>query len=153
MKYEEIVEKVREEFTSADVSFYKKHLAIQFNITGEGEGAFYVEIKDGKVDVQPYEYYDRDVIFTMSAEDLFKMIDGSLDTTKAYLEHQIDVSNVTVALEVKSIIDKAEKQKATATKAKKEKKKDTTIEPIKEKVTETIKKVTKSTSKKVASAK
>lgn len=105
MKYEEIVQRVKDNFTYADVSDYKKHLAIQFNITGEGEGAFYVELNDGSVDVQPYEYYDRDVIFTMSAVDLFSMIDGDLDATKAYLSGQIGVSNVPAALEVKKLLD------------------------------------------------
>ena len=30
-------------------------------------------IKEGKLYVEPYEYYDRDAIFTCSAETLFKL--------------------------------------------------------------------------------
>ena len=48
MTYEEIVAKVRSLFSGADVSAIKEHLAYQFNIVGEGEGAFYVEVKDGR---------------------------------------------------------------------------------------------------------
>ena len=44
MTFQEIVDKVKKEFGSADVSNYEDHLAIQINITGEGEGAFYVDI-------------------------------------------------------------------------------------------------------------
>ena len=33
----------------ADVSKVDEHLAFQFNITGEGEGIFYAEAKDGKL--------------------------------------------------------------------------------------------------------
>ena len=33
---------------------------MEFEIEGEAEGAFYVELLDGKVDVEPFEYYDRD---------------------------------------------------------------------------------------------
>ena len=43
----------------ADVSDIHEHLAYQFNITGEAEGIFYAEVKDGKLFVEPYEYFDR----------------------------------------------------------------------------------------------
>ena len=52
MTYEEILDKVKELIGSADVSDIKEHLAYQFNITGEGEGAFYAEVKDGKLYVE-----------------------------------------------------------------------------------------------------
>ncbi len=84
MTYEEIVTKVRDTFKEANVSKIKEHLAYQFNITGEGEGAFYVEVKDGELHIEPYEYYDRDAIFICSADVLFKMIKGKLDPVAAF---------------------------------------------------------------------
>lgn len=84
MTYEDIVAKVREEFADADVSKIEEHLAYQFNIHGEGEGAFYVEVKDGQLFIEPYEYYDRDAIFICSAKTLFKMIKGELDPVVAF---------------------------------------------------------------------
>ena len=48
MTYEEIVEKVRKRLEGVDTSKVNGFLAIQVNITGEGEGAFYVEVKDYK---------------------------------------------------------------------------------------------------------
>lgn len=84
MTYEEIVTKVRETIKDADVSKIKEHLAYQFNITGEGEGAFYVEVKEGELFIEPYEYYDRDAIFICTAEVLFKMISGKLDPIAAF---------------------------------------------------------------------
>lgn len=47
-----------------------KRAFIQFNVTGEGEGAFYLEAKDGKVDVEPYDYNDRDIMVTACAKSL-----------------------------------------------------------------------------------
>jgi len=143
MKYEEIVQRVKDNFTSTDVSDYKKHLAIQFNITGEGEGAFYVELNDGSVDVQPYEYYDRDVIFTMSAVDLFSMIDGNLDATKAYLSGQIGVSNVTAALEVKKLLGDLKAKEAKKAKAQIKAKQETEkiVKPKAKKIESTQEKV------------
>ena len=84
MTFLEVVEKVRELFKDADVSNIDEHLAYQFNITGEGEGAFYAEVKDGKLSIEPYEYYDRDVKFICSANVLFDMISGQLDPVVAF---------------------------------------------------------------------
>ena len=47
MTYEELFQKAKSIFMKADVSQIHEHLAFQFNITGEGEGAFYAEVKDG----------------------------------------------------------------------------------------------------------
>lgn len=127
MKYEEIVNKVKDSFADVSLDDKKKHFAIQFNIIGEGEGAFYVELKDGSINVEPYEYYDRDVIFTLSAENLFGLLDGSLDAKKAYLTGKLKVSSIAKAFEVRAILDAINKKKASA---KKETKK---VEPVKEK--------------------
>ena len=54
MSYEEVFTKVKEIFMKADVSRVEEHLAFQFNITGEGEGVFYAEVKDGVLRVEPY---------------------------------------------------------------------------------------------------
>ena len=62
MTYEEVFSQVKKIFMEADVSGEKEHLAFQFNIAGEGEGAFYAEVKEGVLYVEPYEYYDRDAI-------------------------------------------------------------------------------------------
>jgi len=84
MTYEEIVEKVRKTCRDTDVSMIEEHLAYQFNIVGEGEGAFYIEVKEGKLYIEPYEYYDRDAIFICSANVLFKIISGKLDPVVAF---------------------------------------------------------------------
>ncbi len=49
----------------SDVSDISEHLAFQFNITGEAEGIFYAEVKDGALAVEPYEYFDRGCDFYM----------------------------------------------------------------------------------------
>ena len=59
MTYEEVFTQIKSIFMEADVSGEKEHLAFQFNVTGEGEGAFYAEVKEGTLCVEPYEYYDK----------------------------------------------------------------------------------------------
>lgn len=108
MTYEEIFEKVKKLFEQADVSEVKEHLAYQFNITGEGEGAFYAEIQDGKLDIQPYEYYDRDAIFICKADVLFGIISGEIDPIKAFTVGKLKVDgSIDKALKLKDFVKKS----------------------------------------------
>jgi len=105
MTYEEIVDKVKELFSEADVSMIDEHLAYQFNITGEGEGAFYAEVKDGQLDIQPFEYFDRDSLFICSADVLFKIISGKLDPVLAFTLGKLKVEgSIEKALRLKEFV-------------------------------------------------
>ena len=105
MTYEEFFSKVKETFMDADVSNITEHLAYQFNITGEAEGIFYVEVKEGKLYVEPYDYHDRDAMFTCSAENLIKIAQGKLDPILAVTLKKLKVDgNIDKALKLKSII-------------------------------------------------
>lgn len=123
MTYEELVQQIKDIAEEADASKVQEHVAFQFNIEGEAEGAFYLDIKDGKADVQPYEYYDRDVLITSSASTLLEIMDGKLDPVAAYTLHKIRVEgDLGKALLLKEVVGqkKAKKQAAKKT-AKKEK--------------------------------
>ena len=78
MTYEEIVESVRKRLKGVDTSSVKDLLAIQVNITGEGEGAFYVEVKDGVLSVEPYEYFDRQAKITMKSKNFLALMEGKM---------------------------------------------------------------------------
>lgn len=91
MTYEEIVKQVKDIAENADVSKVQEHVAFQFNIEGEAAGAFYLEVKDGKADVEPYEYYDRDVLITCTAQTLLELVEGKLDPVLAYTIKKIRV--------------------------------------------------------------
>jgi outer membrane biosynthesis protein TonB len=84
MTYEELVKKVKAAYARADASAVAEHLAVQFNVTGEGEGALYLEITDGKIDIQPFEYYDRNAIVTITAQALVDIATGKIKVTDAY---------------------------------------------------------------------
>ena len=72
MTYQELVSKLKDTYQEKDASKISEHLAIQFNIQGEAEGALYLEIANGQLHVEPYEYYDRDILVTTSAADLLE---------------------------------------------------------------------------------
>lgn len=91
MSYEELFQTIKKMFMKADVSQIREHLAFQFNITGEGEGAFYAEVRDGRLYVEPYEYYDRDAIFICTADTLLKLASGKLDPVFAFTVGKLKV--------------------------------------------------------------
>lgn len=105
MTYQELFSQLKERFMNADVSGVQEHLAYQFNITGEGAGAFYAEIRDGKLYVEPYEYYDRDALFTCTADTLMKIIEGKLDPVFAFTAGRLKVDgSIEQALKIKALI-------------------------------------------------
>ena len=89
MTYQELVSKLKDTYQEKDASKISEHLAIQFNIQGEAEGALYLEIANGQLHVEPYEYYDRDILVTTSAADLLALAQGSLDILEAYQSGKI----------------------------------------------------------------
>lgn len=112
MKYAEMFSKVKGMLIDADVSDIHEHLAYQFNITGEAEGIFYAEVKEGKLYVEPYEYFDRDAMFTCSAETLFKIADGKTDPILAVTLGKLKVEgNIDKALKLKNLISSKKSKK------------------------------------------
>ena len=123
MTYEELVQQVKEIAEEADAGKIQDHVAFQFNIEGEAAGAFYLDIKEGKAAVEPYEYYDRDVLITSTAETLLKIMEGKLDPVAAYTLQKIRVEgDLGKALLLKEVVgQKKAKKKAAKKTGKKEK--------------------------------
>lgn len=105
MTYQQVFEKVKALLADADVSDIQEHLAYQFTITGEGAGAFYVEVSGGKLAIEPYTYHDRDAEFTCSADTLFKIASGSMDPIPAVMMGRLKVEgNIEKALKLKAFL-------------------------------------------------
>ena len=122
MTYADMFSKVKGMMMEADVSTVNEHLAYQFNITGEAEGIFYAEVKEGKLYVEPYEYYDRDAIFICSAETLFKINEGKQDPVLAVTLGKLKVEgNIDKALYLKKLIDSRKAEQNTIKKTQKQK--------------------------------
>ena len=126
MTYEEIVKEAQELVAKADASGISDHLAVQYNVTGEGEGTFYMEVKDGKVDVQPYDYNDRDILVTADGQTILDMMSGKLDVVAAYLTHKISAEGDLGKADIlKKLISSAKKVEKAAAKVEKKAKKAT----------------------------
>lgn len=83
MTYEEVVHCVRDAYENADAREIYEHIAVQVNVTGEGEGAFYIEVAGRAVCVEPYDYYDRDGLLTASSETIADIAKGKLTFREA----------------------------------------------------------------------
>lgn len=112
MNYAEFFYEIKNKFMGADVSDIKDHLAFQFNIEDEEAGGiFYVEVKDGVLSVEPYEYYDRDAMFTADPDTFLKIAEGKLDPVLAFTIQKLKVEgNIDKALRLKDIIEIKQKQ-------------------------------------------
>lgn len=110
MTYEAIVSEVKKICDGADIDGYSGHLAVEIAIIGDGEGVFYIEAKDGKLHVEPYNYYDRDARFNISADNFIKLAAGKLDPVWAFTTGKLKIDgSVEKALEFKKILDKIKK--------------------------------------------
>ncbi len=107
MTYSEYFSSVKTKFMGADVSDIKEHLAYQLNVTGEESGIFYVEVKDGKLYIEPYEYHDRDAMFTASAEVFNDIMEGKLDPVLAFTLQKLKVEgDFGKALRFKELVER-----------------------------------------------
>ena len=123
MTYADFFYEIKGKFMGADVSDIHEHLAFQFNIEDEeAGGAFYVEVKDGVLYVEPYEYYDRDAMFICAPDVLLKISEGEMDPVAAFTAQKLRVEgNIEKALRLKEIIElkqaALQKEKSAARKA------------------------------------
>lgn len=112
MTYADFFFEIKNKFMGADVSDIKEHLAYQFAIEDEEAGGiFYVEVKDGKLFVEPYEYYDRDAMFISDPDTLMKIAEGKMDPVWAFTTQKLKVEgNIDKALRLKEIIEQKQKE-------------------------------------------
>lgn len=85
LTYEEIVAKVSEQLKARDASKLDVSIAAQIVVTGEIDGIFYIEVKDGKIAVEPYDYKNNDFEIKIPSDILLKVAEGKMSITGAVL--------------------------------------------------------------------
>lgn len=145
MTFEQVVEKVRNEFGNSDVSNYEDHLALQVNIVGEGSGAFYVEINEGKLNIEGYDYNNNNAEINGSSDDIISVFSGKLEIAKAVDEGKLTVTgDYAKALSIQPVID-GNKKPAKKTPVKKAAEKKAPVKKAAEKKATTKKTASKTT--------
>ena len=106
MTFNKILTMVRKTAAVTDISGID-FLAVQVNLTGENGGVFYVEVKDGRVNVEPYDYHDRNCAVTISGDDFVKLANGKLDPVDAFKKDILHVDgDLGKAMQFASIVKK-----------------------------------------------
>lgn len=105
MSFNDNFSELKSIFMSKNIEEVDGFLAFQFDIIGDGSGTFYAELKNGKLSIEPYEYIDRQAVFTASF-DVFKNIAlGNLDPVKAFITKKLSVDgDFNKALKLKRLI-------------------------------------------------
>ena len=76
MEFQTVFNKIKGGLTDIDTSKLDRDFAVQVNLTGEGEGAFYIANKNGEFQVEPYTYNDRNGAVTVDCALLAKILAG-----------------------------------------------------------------------------
>ena len=93
MTYEQVVAKVKAKYADKDASSVNGTVAVQVNLVGKNvEGIFYIEAKDGKVNVEPYDYHDNKAVVTVNPTNLMKILEGKLNPVIAYTTSKVSVN-------------------------------------------------------------
>ncbi|MCL2717756.1 MAG: SCP2 sterol-binding domain-containing protein [Lachnospiraceae bacterium] len=90
MTLENVVKEVKEKAASFKEGSYEGFLAVQITLT-DLEQAFYVEVKDGKLTVAPYEYHDRQANLKITSANFIKMINGKLNSVLAFTTGKLKI--------------------------------------------------------------
>ena len=89
MEFKDCFDELKKDFVNKDVRNIP-NVVFEFNI--KDIGVFYAKVLDGKLDIQPYNYYDNDVCFTAKFETYKKIISGELDAIKAFFTGRLKIS-------------------------------------------------------------
>ncbi|MBO6116449.1 MAG: SCP2 sterol-binding domain-containing protein [Ruminococcus sp.] len=104
MSFDELLARVRNIADKVDASGVE-FLAVQVNITGADGGVFYVEVKNGVISVEPFEYIDRNCEITISMDNFVKLMEGKLDPIAAFTLGKLKVNgDIGKALDFAKII-------------------------------------------------
>ena len=91
MTVDQLIGKIYNELSKADIAGTQGRIAIQFNLTGKVAGVFYIEILNGVLSVMPYEYIDRDACVSGSLTNIEKVLGGKMVPQVAIAEGKLKV--------------------------------------------------------------
>ncbi|MCL2019985.1 MAG: SCP2 sterol-binding domain-containing protein [Oscillospiraceae bacterium] len=87
---EDIFADIKSKTAGFDGSNYHGFLAVEVNLS-DIKKVFYVEVKDGNLSIEPYEYNDRQAKMTISSSNFVKLINGKLNGTTAFLTGKLKI--------------------------------------------------------------
>jgi putative sterol carrier protein len=89
-QFNEIIGELKEKTANFNAAEYKDFLAVQITLK-DLDGVFYIEIKDGVLTIEPFEYNDRQANIIMTGENFKKMMNGKLNSVIAFTTGKLKV--------------------------------------------------------------
>lgn len=114
MYFEEAFGKIKTSLGKTKVKASDNHFAIQVRMTDyDCGGTFYIEQKEGKFFVEPYNYFDFDADIEASFKDIKDVADGKVDMKKAIDDGKLIINgNLEELLSYGAQLKKPEKKAA-----------------------------------------
>lgn len=118
MTFEQAFLKIKEKFDNADAS-NTDDFALQITFTDEDcGGTFYAEVKEGKLAVEPYNYYDNNAMLHITKSALLAYLSGRASLDKAIANGDAYVEgDASKIADLKATIKKISEKKTVAKKA------------------------------------
>lgn len=91
MDFRELIYKIREAYENADARSIFEHIAIQFHVSGEITGAFYLEVAERKICIEPYEYSNPDAVVSISTEVIYQLLEKKVSTIEAMDKKMVSI--------------------------------------------------------------
>ena len=141
MTFEQAFSKIKEKFDKADAKGISD-FAVQVTLTDEDcGGTFYAEVKDGKLNVEPYDYYDNNAVLNISKSALLALLAGRVSLDKSIANGDAYVQgDASKIADWKKTIKNAPVKKTAAKKTAKTVKKAPEKKAAAKKTTKTVKK-------------
>ncbi|MCU6719442.1 SCP2 sterol-binding domain-containing protein [Porcipelethomonas ammoniilytica] len=100
-----IIEFIKNKYPNPDLSAFPDKFAVQIELIDIPGGVFYMEVLNGELSIEPYEYNDRDLSVKISKSNLEKLINGKLKAESALITRKIIISgNMSKALLIKKLL-------------------------------------------------
>ncbi|MCL2634486.1 MAG: SCP2 sterol-binding domain-containing protein [Oscillospiraceae bacterium] len=89
-KFEKVFGELKEKTKNFDASSYGDFLAVQITLKDLNE-VFFIEVKEGKLTIEPHEYNDRQANIIISADNFVKMMNGKLNSVIAFTTGKLKI--------------------------------------------------------------
>ncbi len=90
----DITKAVWDKLSAKNISEMPEKIAVQVNLTGKCPGVFYIEILNGVLSVEPYEYIDRDGEIDITKTNLLKLTSGKMKLSDSKITIKGDVEKI-----------------------------------------------------------
>ena len=106
MKFDEIYNQMKSRLENNDYSSFGMGLySYEFDITGEGEGKFYLEIRDGRIQIQPYDYRNSTCVIVINSKYMLRLLQHTMAPIAAYSTGRLKIKgDVSAAFRLADVI-------------------------------------------------